>query len=240
MNPIRLWENQFAVTRRQFLAAGTMTAAALALPALNRGSQASDIRLLSPLPYPEKALEPVISSKTIGIHYGKHHKGYADNLNKLIAGTELDSLTLEQIIAATTGKPEKMVIYNNAAQTWNHRFYWNSLQPKGDQAPPDILSKKIKHSFGSLDECKKQLSNAAVTQFASGWGWLVSDGDRLRIVKTGNADNPLTQGLHPLLTIDVWEHAYYLDYQNRRAEYVNALIDKLINWEFAAANLERI
>ncbi|OGP59937.1 MAG: superoxide dismutase [Deltaproteobacteria bacterium RBG_13_49_15] len=207
---------------------------------MDRGSQASDIRLLPPLPYPENALEPVISSKTIGIHYGKHHKGYADNLNKLISGTELDTLTLEKIITATAGKPEKTAIYNNAAQTWNHRFYWNSLRPNGGQAPPDILSKKIKDSFGSFVECKKQLSDAAVTQFASGWGWLVSDGDHLRIVKTGNADNPLTQGLHPLLTIDVWEHAYYLDYQNRRAEYVNTLIDKLINWEFAAANLERI
>lgn len=192
--------------------------------------------LLPPLPYAENALEPVITANTIGFHYGKHHKTYVDNLNKLVAGTEYADLWLERIMASTTGRADKAAIFNNAAQIWNHTFYWQSLKPKGGGEPPAALKQKIEASFGSVDACKKELSAAAVSQFGSGWAWLVLDGDKLKVVKTANAENPLTTPMKPLLTIDVWEHAYYLDYQNRRADYVNAVLDKLINWEFALQN----
>jgi superoxide dismutase, Fe-Mn family len=191
---------------------------------------------LPPLPYAENALDPVISANTLGFHYGKHHKTYIDNLNKLITGTELADLSLEEIIAATAGKTDKSGIFNNAAQVWNHTFYWNSLSPKGGGNPPAELKQKIETSFDSVEACKKELATAATTQFGSGWAWLVQDGDGLKVVKTGNADLPLSKGIKPLLTIDVWEHAYYLDYQNRRVDYVNAVLDKLINWSFAADN----
>ncbi|MBN9123262.1 MAG: superoxide dismutase [Nitrosospira sp. 56-18] len=191
---------------------------------------------LPPLPYAENALDPVISANTLSFHYGKHHKAYVDNLNKLISGTELADSSLEEIIAATAGNAEKAGIFNNAAQVWNHTFYWNSLSPRGGGKPPSDLGGKIDSSFGSLDACKKELATAATTQFGSGWAWLVQDGDKLKVVKTGNADSPLTKGMKPLLTIDVWEHAYYLDYQNRRPDYVNAVLDKLINWDFALRN----
>jgi len=193
--------------------------------------------VLPPLPYAENALEPVISAKTLGFHYGKHHKGYVDNLNKLIAGTEFADLSLEKIITQTAGKADKTAIFNNAAQTWNHTFYWHSLKPKGGGEPPAVLKQKIEASFGTVDACKKELATAALAQFGSGWGWLVLDGAKLKVVKTGNADGPVTTGMKPLLTIDVWEHAYYLDYQNRRADYVNAVLDKLIHWGFTAENL---
>ncbi len=192
--------------------------------------------VLPPLPYPDNALDPVISANTLSFHYGKHHKTYVDNLNKLIAGTELADLSLEEIIASTAGKADKIGVFNNAAQVWNHTFYWNSLSPKGGGEPPSALKQKIEASFGSVEACKKELATAATTQFGSGWAWLAQDGDKLQVIKTGNADLPLTKGIKPLLTIDVWEHAYYLDYQNRRPDYVNAVLDKLINWGFAADN----
>jgi Fe-Mn family superoxide dismutase len=192
--------------------------------------------VLPPLPYADDALAPVISAHTITFHYGKHHKGYVDTLNKLVAGTEFANLPLEKIIADTAGKADKTAIFNNAAQAWNHTFYWHSLRPKGGGEPPAGLKAKIEAAFGTLDACKKELSTAALAQFGSGWVWLVLDGDKLKVVKTGNADVPMTTGMKPLLTIDVWEHAYYLDYQNRRADYVNAILDKLINWEFALQN----
>jgi Fe-Mn family superoxide dismutase len=172
----------------------------------------------------------------MSFHYGKHHKGYVDNLNKLIAGTEYANLSLEKIITSTAGKPEKTAIFNNAAQTWNHTFYWKSMKPNGGGEPPAALKKRIEAAFGSVEACKKELANAAVSQFGSGWAWLVLDGSVLKVVKTANADDPLTTTMKPLLTIDVWEHAYYLDCQNRRADYVNAVLDKLINWEFALQN----
>ena len=194
--------------------------------------------VLPPLPYADNSLDPVISANTISFHYGKHHKGYVDNLNKLIAGTEFADMPLEKIITETTGKADKTAIFNNAAQTWNHTFYWRSLRPKGGGEPPAVLKQKIEASFGTLDVCKKELATAAMAQFGSGWVWLVLDSNKLKVVKTANADLPLTKGIKPLLTIDVWEHAYYLDYQNRRADYVNAVLDKLINWGFAADNLK--
>ena len=194
---------------------------------------------LPPLPYAQDALDPVISAQTLSFHYGKHHKAYVDNLNKLVAGTELSETPLEQVIAAVAGKPDKVGIFNNAAQTWNHTFFWGSLKPNGGGAPTGAVGKGIDAAFGGSDNFKKEFANAAMTQFGSGWAWLVADKGALRIVKTGNADTPLTMGLTPLLTIDVWEHAYYLDYQNRRADFVAAVIDKLLNWEFANANLAR-
>ncbi|HEY8905628.1 MAG TPA: superoxide dismutase [Rhodoferax sp.] len=197
---------------------------------------ASSPHVLPPLPYAENALEPVIAAKTMSFHYGKHHKGYVDNLNKLIAGTQLADLSLEKIITSTAGLPDKTAIFNNAAQAWNHTFYWNSMTPKGGGAPPAALKQMIEASFVSLDACKKELASAAVSQFGSGWAWLVLEDGKLKVVKTGNAGVPLTTGMKPLLAIDVWEHAYYLDYQNLRADYVNAVLDKLINWEFALQN----
>ena len=192
---------------------------------------------LSPLPYADNALEPIISANTLGFHYGKHHRTYVDNLNKFIAGTEFANLPLEKIITTVAGQPEKVAVFNNAAQIWNHNFYWKSLTPKGGGEPPAALKQMIEVSFGSVDACKKELASAAVSQFGSGWAWLVFDGILLKVIKTANAGLPQTMGLKPLLTIDVWEHAYYLDYQNRRADYVNALLDKLINWEFAFQNI---
>lgn len=197
---------------------------------------ASPYYILAPLPYAENALEPIITAKTLSFHYGKHHKGYVENLNKLIAKTEYADLSLEKIITSTAGKPEKIAIFNNAAQAWNHTFYWNSMKPNGGGEPPAALKQKIEASFGSIDACKKELASAAVSQFGSGWAWLVLESGVCKVVKTANADIPMTMGFTPILTIDVWEHAYYLDYQNRRPDYVNAVIDKLVNWEFALQN----
>jgi len=194
---------------------------------------------LPPLPYAQDALAPVISAETLSFHYGKHHKAYVDNLNKLVAGTELSELPLEAVIKAVAGKPEKAGVFNNAAQIWNHTFFWNSLKPGGGGAPTGAVAKGIDAAFGSFDNFKKEFANAAMTQFGSGWAWLVADKGQLKVVKTPNAETPLTTGQTPLLTIDVWEHAYYLDYQNRRADFVAAVIDKLLNWEFANANLAK-
>ena len=192
---------------------------------------------LPPLPYADTALEPVISANTLSFHYGKHHKTYVDNLNNLVKGTEYEGATLEKIITETAGKPERAPLFNNAAQIWNHTFYWNSLKGGGGGKPTGKIAQMIDAAFGNYDSFRKELSATTVSQFGSGWGWLVLDGSALKVVKTGNADLPLTATMKPLLTIDVWEHAYYLDYQNRRADYVAAVLDKLVNWEFALENL---
>ena len=192
---------------------------------------------LPPLPYADTALEPLISANTLSFHYGKHHKAYVDNLNKLVEGKDLATMTLEQIINLSAGKADMAGVFNNAAQVWNHTFYWNSLKPNGGGKPTGALAAAIDKDLGGYDKFKADLSAAAMTQFGSGWAWLVSDAGTLKIVKTGNAEVPLTKGQKPLLTIDVWEHAYYLDYQNLRAKYVETLIDKLLNWDFANANL---
>lgn len=194
---------------------------------------------LPALPYDQSALQPVISANTLSFHYGKHHKTYVDTLNKLIAGTEFADMALEKIVKATADKADHVAICHNAGQAWNHAFYWRSLAPGGGGEPPAQLKRLMESSFGSVDTCKKELSRAAVEQFGSGWAWLVQEAEKLKVVKTANADSPLVQGSKPLLTIDVWEHAYYLDYQNRRVDYVNALLDKLANWNFAAENLGR-
>lgn len=204
---------------------------------MNSATVSSPPILLPALPYEQSALQPVISANTLAFHHGKHHKGYVDTLNKLIAGTEFSDMRLEKIIKATAGQAEHAAIFNNAAQIWNHTFYWHSLRPKGGGEPPAVLNRLMQSAFGSVEACKKELAAAAVGQFGSGWAWLVIDGEKLKVVKTGNANSPLTQTATPLLTIDVWEHAYYLDYQNRRADYVSAVLDTLVNWEFAAENL---
>ena len=198
---------------------------------------AASVFALPPLPYAENALEPVISGKTVRLHYGKHNKGYVDTLNQLVAGTPFAEMSLRQLVLATAGKPEHAPIFNNAAQAWNHAFYWRSLSPAGGGVPPLALKARIESTFGDLEALKEELGTAATTLFGSGWAWLVLDGAKLRVVKTGNAENPLTAYTKPLLAIDVWEHAYYLDFENKRADYVKRVIDKLINWEFAAENL---
>jgi superoxide dismutase, Fe-Mn family len=190
------------------------------------------------LPYPEDALAPIISARTVSLHHGKHHKAYVDKTNELVSGTEFEGQALERIVLATAGKPEHKKLFNNAAQAWNHAFYWRSLKPKGGGAPSGALAEKIE-AFGGLETLKKKLATVGVDQFGSGWAWLVSDGHGLKVVSTANADVPFTKGDTPLLTIDVWEHAYYVDYQNRRADYLHAVIDKLLNWDFAAENLSR-
>jgi Fe-Mn family superoxide dismutase len=194
---------------------------------------------LPPLPFAENALEPVISAKTLSFHHGKHHKTYVETANKLIAGTELADLPLDAIVRAVAGKPDRVAIYNNAGQAWNHDFYWKCLRPRGGGGPTGELKQKIEGAFGSVEACCQELASTAVAQFGSGWAWLVADGDQVKVVKTANADAPFTQGLRPLLTIDVWEHAYYLDYQNRRADHVKAVLENLINWSFAAENLAK-
>ena len=194
---------------------------------------------LPPLPYPEDALAPVISAKTLSFHHGKHHKAYVAKVNELVSGTEYEGLSLERIVLATAGKTCHAELFNNAAQAWNHAFYWLSLKPKGGGKPPAALTAAIDAAFGGLDALKKEFADAAVKQFGSGWAWLVRDGGALKVVKTADAELPLTKGQTPLLAIDVWEHAYYLDYQNKRQDYVQAVIDRLLNWEFAAGNLAR-
>ncbi len=195
---------------------------------------------LPALPYADDALAPTISASTISFHYGKHHKTYVDNLNKMAEGKDWAGKSLEDVIQMSSGKPDMAGVFNNSAQIWNHTFYWNCLKPNGGGTPTGKLAEMITASFGSFDNFKKEFANACVTQFGSGWAWLVAEGDTLKLVKTGNAETPLTNAaVKPLLTIDVWEHAYYVDYQNRRADYVNTVIDKLLNWDFAAANLAK-
>ncbi|MHB8907586.1 MAG: superoxide dismutase [Syntrophales bacterium] len=192
---------------------------------------------LPELPYAKDALAPVISANTLEFHYGKHHKAYVDNLGKLIAGTDLADRDLETIIKKAAGDPAKAGIFNNAAQVWNHSFYWKCLKAGGGGAPTGAVAAKIAATWGSYEKFAEELKNAGVTQFGSGWAWLVIEGGALKITKTANADTPLVHGQKALLTIDVWEHAYYLDYQNRRPDYLAAVIGKLINWDFVNANL---
>ncbi|TGP46164.1 superoxide dismutase [bacterium M00.F.Ca.ET.228.01.1.1] len=196
---------------------------------------------LPPLPYAQDALEPTISARTIGIHYGKHHRAYFDNLHKLLAGTPLEQATLEQIIMQSHDQPALADVFNNAAQAWNHNFYWNSLSPaSAATAPSAKLQAAIERKFGSVEALSKALVATSASQFGSGWGWLVVDRGELAVVKTSNAETPFTRGLAPLLTVDVWEHAYYLDYQNRRPDYLVAAVAHHLNWAFASSNLERV
>ena len=193
---------------------------------------------LPTLPYPENALAPTISAITVETHYQKHHRGYVEALNRMIAGTNFALMSLEGIIAATKHRRDGM--FNNAAQAWNHTFYWRSLQPpQPTSAIPQQLDGPIQ-AFGGLARVKQELAAAATAQFGSGWAWLVLADSRLRVIATSNADTPLNTGVKPLLVIDVWEHAYYLDYRNRRADYVNAVLEHSLNWRFAAHNLAAV
>lgn len=185
---------------------------------------------LPALPYAQDALEPHISARTLDFHYGKHHQGYLDNLNKLVAGTKLAGLSLEEIIRQTAGKAEQAAIFNNAAQVWNHTFFWNSMKANGGGAPSGRLAELITASFGSFEAFKAGFAEAAMAQFGSGWAWLVVGPDgKLQATSTPNQDNPVMDGQTPLLGVDVWEHAYYLKYQSARAAYVEAWM-KVINW----------
>jgi Fe-Mn family superoxide dismutase len=195
---------------------------------------------LAPLPWKDDALEPVISAKTISFHYGKHHQTYVDTLNKLAAGTPYADMKLEEIVRATAdaGDDKDKKIFNNAAQVWNHDFYWRSLTPDKNE-PTGNLASAIARDFGGVAELIQKLAEAGVAQFGAGWAWLVSKDGKLSIEKTANAMTPMAKGVNCLLTVDVWEHAYYLDYQNARPKYLESVLGKILNWNFAAANLAR-
>ncbi|MFQ5354426.1 MAG: superoxide dismutase [Thermodesulfobacteriota bacterium] len=192
---------------------------------------------LPDLPYAENALEPIISSRTLEFHHGKHHKAYVENTNKMIAGTDLADAGLESIITQSAGESAQAGLFNNAAQVWNHSFYWQCMKPGGGGAPGGSILEKINADLGGYEKFVEALKTAGATQFGSGWAWLVLRDNKLEVMKTANADTPIAHGLKPLLTVDVWEHAYYLDYQNRRPDYLGAFIEKLINWDFVNANL---
>ncbi|MBD1832927.1 MULTISPECIES: superoxide dismutase [Cyanophyceae] len=193
---------------------------------------------LPPLPYDQDALESSgMSARTLEFHYGKHHAAYVNTLNNLVKDTELADKSLEEIIKATYKASDKAAVFNNAAQVWNHTFYWNGIKPNGGGNPSGELAEKINASFGSLDKFKEEFKTAGGTQFGSGWAWLIKDGDTLKVAKSPNAENPIAYGQTPLLTMDVWEHAYYLDYQNSRPNFMQNFVDHLINWDFVAQNL---
>jgi len=194
---------------------------------------------LPTLDYAYDALEPHISARTMELHHDKHHKGYVTKTNKAVEGGPLAKLSLEEIMRKTAADASQRPIFNNAAQAWNHAFFWKCLKPKGGGAPKGALAERIKASFGSYDKFRDAFLGAATGQFGSGWAWLVQSGEKLEVLSTSDADNPMLRGRTPLLTCDVWEHAYYLDYQNKRAEFVQAVLDHLANWEFATAQLER-
>lgn len=191
-----------------------------------------------PLPYAMDALEPYgMKAETFEYHYGKHHKAYVDNLNKLTEGTDLATMPLEEVIKATYKDSAKQGIFNNAAQVWNHTFFWSSMKPGGGGTPTGELAARIDKDFGSFDQFKEEFTNAATTQFGSGWAWLVDDNGTLKVTKTPNAVDPIAEGQKPLLTLDVWEHAYYIDFRNARPAFIKNFLDRLVNWEFAAQNL---
>lgn len=194
---------------------------------------------LPALPFAEDALEPVYSARTISFHYGKHHKAYVDNLNKLIVGTDWETKSVEEIILAAAADPTKTGIFNNSAQVWNHTFFWHCMKPAGGGKPTGKIAEMLDAAFGSYETFAEQFKANAVGRFGSGWGWLVLDGGVLKLVSTPNAETPMTKGQVALLTVDVWEHAYYLDYQNRRPDFVQAFLDKLVNWDFVAENLAK-
>jgi Fe-Mn family superoxide dismutase len=193
---------------------------------------------LPKLPYEKNALAPHISENTINFHYGKHHQAYVTNLNNLIAGTDLEEKTLEEIITISAADASKAGIFNNAAQVWNHTFYWHSMKPNGGGKPAGEVLAKIEESFGSYENFVTEFKQAGATQFGSGWAWLVLENDKLKVTKTGNAHTPLTTNAKPLMTMDVWEHAYYLDFQNARPSYIDTFLNHLVNWDFVAQNLK--
>jgi superoxide dismutase, Fe-Mn family len=192
---------------------------------------------LPPLPYDYEALAPHLSADTLKFHHDKHHAGYVTNLNKMVEGTDMAGMSLEDVIKATYNNPDKAGIFNNAAQVWNHTFYWNCMKPSGGGTPTGELAEKINADFGSLEQFKEAFKNAGATQFGSGYAWLILENGKLAVTKTPNAVTPLAEGKTALLTMDVWEHAYYLDYQNRRPDYAQAFLDSLVNWNFVAEQM---
>ncbi|WP_084572626.1 superoxide dismutase [Methylocapsa aurea] len=218
------------------------SSALLSLAGAGVGAQAKEETKLAasypPLPYPDNALAPVVSSETVAYHYGKHHKGYYDAVLKAVAGGEFADLSLEEIVRKTAGDPSRAALFNPAGQLWNHNFYWTSMRPKGGGKPTGALAAQIEESFGGYDGFRKEFAGAATKLFGSGWVWLVRDSNnKLAVVPTANADSPMAHGVRCLLTCDVWEHAYYIDWRNRRADYVGGWLDQLVNWDFAAQNL---
>jgi Fe-Mn family superoxide dismutase len=191
---------------------------------------------LPPLPYDEGALAPAISADTLKVHHGAHHKTYIDKTNKLVEQKGLQGKTLIEVVKAGYADKADPGLFNNAAQAWNHTFYWHSMTKGGGGHPQGTLKEAIERDFGSFDAFKEKFSKAAAEQFGSGWAWLVSDGGKLKIMPTGNADTPIVHKVTPLITIDVWEHAYYLDYKNKRPDYIAAWFDKIVNWSFAGDN----
>lgn len=193
---------------------------------------------LPALPYAKDALEPTVSAETLGFHYGKHHKTYVDKTNEMAKSAGMQDKTLIEIIKASAGKDDKdsKALFNNAAQTWNHTFYWHSMTPKGGGRPAGNLAAAIDKDLGGFDKFVEAFADAATKQFGSGWAWLVVDGGKLKVMATGNAETPIAKGKTPLITLDVWEHAYYLDYQNRRPDYVKAWLENVVDWSFAAEN----
>lgn len=197
-----------------------------------------DSVVLEPLPYPLNALEPHLSWRTLELHHGSHQAAYVRNANAAIEGTDLVGLPGREIILASANRPDLVPVYRNVAQVWNHEFYWHSMSPERS-APRGRLRELLERDFESYDGFRDSFRVSANAHFGSGWAWLVLNGDRLGVESTGDADTPLTHACHPLLALDLWEHAYYLDYENRRADYIERFLDELINWDFAAANLER-
>jgi Fe-Mn family superoxide dismutase len=225
------------LTRREFTGLAAGLAAAAAVSGLAGTAKAQQTLAFPALPYPEDALEPYISARTLSFHYGKHHRAYYDNTVKLLSGNPLAGQPLEKIIVESAKDQASPALFNNSAQLWNHTFYFQGLKKGGGGPAPGKLGEMINKSFGSMDNFHKEFVDAAMGQFGSGWAWLVADGGSLKVVKTPNAVNPLVAGQKPILTADVWEHAYYLDYQNRRKDYLEAFMDHLIDWDFAAKNL---
>jgi Fe-Mn family superoxide dismutase len=218
-------------------AAHTNAAASANTNAANTSAARAPFELM-PLPYPEGALDPLVSPLTVSFHHGKHHKGYVDNLNRLVAGTAHEGKTLEEVVVASAADASQRAIFNNAAQIWNHDFYWNSMAPDGGGKPTGDLLARIERDFGSFEAFATEFARVSTAQFGAGWGWLVADDTgKLAVTATSNADLPLLSGKRALLTVDVWEHAYYLDFQNRRADYVRLWLERLANWRFAASRL---
>ena len=221
--------------RRQFIKTVALGAAAVGVGAAVPGRARAGEIVRPPLPYAQNALEPYISARTVSFHYGKHHLGYVKKTNAAIKGTPWAKMSLDQIVLGSYGKDD--YLFNNAAQVWNHNFYWQSLKPGGGGQPGGDLAALMQAGFGSVEAAQKALLKAAATRFGSGWAWLALKDGRLVVASSSNALNPMVDNMKPLITIDVWEHAYYLDYQNRRGDYLKGVMDHLINWDFAAQNL---
>jgi Fe-Mn family superoxide dismutase len=227
---------EFKTTRRQLLKAAAASGILLATDFSIAKNIPAGIAL-ERLPYPKGALVPFISKRTVSFHYGKHHRGYVDKLNQAIKGTGFEKMPLQDIIKETAGKHQHQKIFNNAAQVYNHTLYWKSMKRRGGGSPKGKLAERLNGDLGGITGFRQAFLDAALGQFGSGWAWLTLDNQKLKVTRTANAETPLAQGQTPLLVIDVWEHAYYLDYQNRRKDYVLAFLDRLINWDFVAQSL---